>query len=98
MATPKSVSETPLHTRAVSPLQPVGRSTYLRGFGNLLRNELHGWWGTRAWWVHLVVWLGLINGVIALIGWAAAQDTAGAAPPMGELASMLFVQLSLIGT
>ena len=98
MTTPRTLSETRIHTRATSPLQPARKRRYLRGFGNLLRNELRGWWGTRAWGAQLLVWLGVINGSIALIGWAATQDTEGAAPPISALSTMLFFQLSLMGT
>jgi ABC-2 type transport system permease protein len=96
MATPSALSQ--LRTNTASQLHPARRSIYLRGFGNLLRNELRRWWGTHAWWMHLLVWLFIINGFIALIGWAATQDTEGAAPPVDQLTGPLLFQLSLIGT
>jgi ABC-2 type transport system permease protein len=44
-------------------LQPVAARGWLRGFGNLLRKELGEWWGTRRWWVQLIIWLALLNGI-----------------------------------
>ena len=93
MATmPRTISATTQSLRAVH------ESGWRRGLANLLRNELNQWWGTRAWWVHLLLWLGVINGFIAFIGWAAAQDPQEAAPPISALSTMLFFQLSLMGT
>jgi ABC-2 type transport system permease protein len=37
------------------------------GFGNLLRKELGQWWGTRQWWIQLLAWVVILNGVAALI-------------------------------
>ncbi|HYG57610.1 MAG TPA: ABC transporter permease subunit [Symbiobacteriaceae bacterium] len=34
----------------------------MTGFGTLLRKELGFWWSTRRWWVHTLLWLGLMNG------------------------------------
>ncbi len=37
------------------------------GFANLLRKELRDWWGTRRWLVQSIIWLAIINGIIAII-------------------------------
>jgi ABC-2 type transport system permease protein len=48
-------------------LKPAHNEGWLGGFGNLLRKELGQWWGTRAWWVQIIIWLLLLNGVSLLV-------------------------------
>ncbi|NSW52677.1 MAG: ABC transporter permease subunit [Anaerolineae bacterium] len=36
--------------------QTVTESAFLRGFQNLVRKEMGGWWKTRKGWVNLVLW------------------------------------------
>ena len=50
-------------------LQPVVEHGWSSGFTNLLRKENSLWWGTRKWWIQILVWLFISNGVIALILW-----------------------------
>ena len=45
------------------------------GFGNLLRKELDSWWRTRRWLVHLVLWLGVISGLILLVSLESRHET-----------------------
>jgi ABC-2 type transport system permease protein len=71
-----------LHRRA-------GRGA-LRGFANLLANENHGWWRTRAWLIQLGVWLGIINGLIALVTYGESQDTGGTIPLLETLIQVFF--------
>ncbi|NKQ37819.1 MAG: ABC transporter permease subunit [Chloroflexi bacterium] len=44
-----------------------------RGFGNLLRKELGGFWRTRSWMIHLLLYLLLVNGLIAFDAWDTKQ-------------------------
>jgi ABC-2 type transport system permease protein len=65
---------------AVNPiLQPVAEAGWRSGFANLLRKELRDWWGTRKWWMQSLIWLVLLNGMLALAFWspAAAAEAAG---------------------
>ena len=55
------------------PLQMVEADGWLGGFGNLLRKELGQWWGTKMWWVQLVIWLAIVNGISAIVMFEAAQ-------------------------
>lgn len=48
-------------------LQPVTARGWRRGFANLLRKELGQWWGTRRWWIQLLTWLVLLNGITTLM-------------------------------
>lgn len=46
----------------------------LLGFGNLLANENRRWWRSRRWLIHLAVWVGIVNGFLAFLGWAVGQE------------------------
>jgi len=48
-------------------LQPVTAQGWRRGFANLLHKELGQWWSTRRWWVQLLIWLVLLNGITTLM-------------------------------
>ena len=39
----------------------------LGGFGNMLRKELGQWWGTRTWWIQLIIWVLILNGVSTIV-------------------------------
>ncbi len=36
------------------------------GLSNLFSKELRDWWGTRTWLVHAILWLLIVNGLVAL--------------------------------
>jgi ABC-2 type transport system permease protein len=48
-------------------LLPVRENTWLGGFGNMLRKEMGQWWGTRAWWVQIIIWVLILNGITTII-------------------------------
>ncbi|MDX1613410.1 MAG: ABC transporter permease subunit [Candidatus Promineifilaceae bacterium] len=48
-------------------LQPRSGHSWHRGLGPLLRKENRRWWGGRRWLVHALVWLLVVNGLLALI-------------------------------
>jgi ABC-type transport system involved in multi-copper enzyme maturation permease subunit len=48
--------------------QAEQETSSLVGFQNILRNELSRWWSTRFWWVQILLWIGVLNGMLALIG------------------------------
>lgn len=52
-----------------TPLHVVAAGGWFGGFGNLLRKELGQWWGTRTWWVQILICMLLLNGIttIALV-------------------------------
>ena len=95
MATPSSLQHIPAHPSAASALLPVQQRSYLRGFGNLLRKETWQWWGTRTWWVHALIWLGIINAFITLIALAENGGPEFQGMPIHQLASAIFFQISL---
>jgi len=48
-------------------LLPVNERTWLGGFGNMLRKELGQWWGTRTWWIQILLWVLIINGITTIV-------------------------------
>lgn len=48
-------------------LIPVREQRWLGGFGNLFRKELGQWWGTRTWWVQILIWVLILNGITTII-------------------------------
>lgn len=65
-------------TASLRPTQPAGWRT---GFANFLGRELYGWWGTRAWLTQIVIWLGLLNGIVAMVLFAAPDETLSGLTP-----------------
>ncbi len=54
-------------------LQRIDRQGWRVGFGNLLRKENGAWWGTRSWLIQAVIWLAIINGLVAMVLWMVPQ-------------------------
>jgi ABC-2 type transport system permease protein len=48
-------------------LQTADGSRTWRGFGPLLGKENRAWWGTRRWLVQAVLWLVVVNGLLAMV-------------------------------
>ncbi len=73
-------------------LLPVQERGWRRGFANLLRKENGEWWHTRRWWMQSLLWLLIVNGILAVGLWVVpvvAPEEAGDA--MDNLG--IFVQL-----
>lgn len=64
----------------------TGTSKRWRGFSNLLRKELGGWWRTSTWIIHMAVYLLMVNGLTALDSW----DTKQAGGEVGEVFGSFF--------
>jgi len=54
---------------SISVLQPVKESGWRRGLANLLRKENGEWWSTRRWWMLSLLWLLIVNGILAIGIW-----------------------------
>jgi ABC-2 type transport system permease protein len=63
----KSVVNQDLILAARDGLIPVGEHAWLGGFGNMLRKELGQWWGTRTWWVQILIWVLILNGISTIV-------------------------------
>jgi ABC-2 type transport system permease protein len=57
-------------------LIPVVPTGWRGGLGNLVRKELGQWWGTRMWWIQLLVWIVILNGVTTVIMLDSGVDAA----------------------
>jgi ABC-2 type transport system permease protein len=55
---------------ANSELIIKGNTGWLGGFSNMFAKENRRWWRTRQWLVQTLVWLGFINGILALTLWS----------------------------
>ena len=77
---------------SVSVLQAVEESGWRRGFANLLRKENGEWWHTRRWWLQSLIWLLIVNGILAVGLWVVPViDPAEAGDTMENLG--IFIQL-----
>jgi ABC-2 type transport system permease protein len=50
-----------------STLIPVKDRGWYNGFGNIFRKENHQWWGTWHWLVQVLIWLSIVNGILAAV-------------------------------
>jgi len=77
---------------SVSALQPVKESGWRRGLANLLRKENGEWWHTRRWWLQTMLWLLIVNGILAIGLWVVPvvdpEDTSDTMDNLG-----IFVQI-----
>lgn len=55
---------TPLRDPALVPARSTVR---LGGFANLAGKELSQWWRTRLWWIQVLIWVVLLNGVTTIV-------------------------------
>jgi ABC-2 type transport system permease protein len=76
-------------------LQPAGGSGWRLGLGNLLDNENRRWWGTRRWLAQLVLWLVLINGLVAVVAAASAGEGLAPAEVYAEIADVFTGALAI---
>lgn len=63
-----------------SAFNVVQEQGWQRGLGNLMRAGFASWWKTSTWWVHALIWTGVINMVLFGIFQApdmARQDAVG---------------------
>jgi len=70
------------------------------GFANLWRKENGTWWRTRRWWMQSLIWLVLLNGLLATVLWAPWLQPAPAGraeDAAGETASLEPIPNALAG-
>mgnify|MGYP000918236450 CR=1 FL=1 len=72
-----------------SSLQAVPERGWLQGFGNLTRKENRRWWRTGQWLWQTLIWLALVNGMLALVIIVAPQaEAAEAQRRTGEVSAV----------
>lgn len=54
-------------------LRPRGATGWRAGAGNILHHESRLWWHTRRWWVQLLLWSGILVGMLQGFLWIASQ-------------------------
>ncbi len=79
-----------------SAFQLVEERGWRRGLGNLLRAGFHTWWKTNTWWVHALIWTGVINVMLAAILWGADELNASDGVGLFCLFSALFPTVAVI--
>src|SRR5690606_26127170 len=57
----------------------VDEQGWRRGFANILRYEHSKWWRTRRWWINILIWLVLVNGIV-LASLSATQEAVPGRP------------------
>ena len=88
-----------LRLAARQGLLPARGRGWLAGFGNMLGKELGEWFHTRRWLWQLLIWLIIINGLIAFMLWVAPMIAPeGATPPKVTGLLYFFSTVSLTGT
>jgi ABC-2 type transport system permease protein len=72
--------------------QVVGNLGWWQGFANLFRKENRLWWRTSRWWVQILIWLAIANGILFLVIGVApkmeksyGQDTTAQTTPQSDL-------------
>ncbi len=56
-------------------LQPVQEHGWRMGFANLFRKENSESWHTRRWWRQAIIWLAIVNGILAGVLWSSPTVT-----------------------
>ena len=56
-----------------SQLQLVNEKGWRRGLGNLLRGEYSSWFKSSRWWKHILIWVAIVNGMMGIMVYAAAD-------------------------
>jgi ABC-2 type transport system permease protein len=83
---------------AHSALLPVHETGWRSGFANLLRKESGAWWRTRGWLIQTIIWVAILNGILAILLFAApgSEATAQGVADRPSEGAMVFLTLSLI--
>jgi ABC-2 type transport system permease protein len=66
-------------------------SGWSRGLDTMLRGELRHWFGTRTWWVQILIWAAMINFIFLMVALSTKRlaDAGEAGPGMGTLESLM---------
>jgi ABC-2 type transport system permease protein len=89
--------------------QVVGNNGQLQGFGNLLHKENRLWWRTSRWWVQMLIWFAISNGILFMVigvapkmenppGQTSNAQTGDSQPPLDILGLTVFLKIAGIAT
>jgi ABC-2 type transport system permease protein len=73
-----------------STLIPVKAEGWSSGLANLMQREMADWWKTRRWLTTGLMWLLILNGLLALVLSAPAEATASSQGTPLDMAASLF--------
>jgi ABC-2 type transport system permease protein len=70
-------------------------SGWSRGLDTMLRGELKHWFGTRRWWVQILIWAAAVNLIFMMVAFSTKRlvDAGEAAPGMGRLESLMIFNI-----
>jgi ABC-2 type transport system permease protein len=71
-------------------LQTTKNRGALRGFSNLLGKEYGSWWTTRRWFVHLLLWPLLLNGLVLVLSFSLSKEPHFTAFEIAQMVTTLF--------
>jgi ABC-2 type transport system permease protein len=66
-------------------LQLVNARGQWMGFASIFRKEHDGWWRTRTWLVHSIIWLVLVNGILLAVLNAPVEAADASQVPSGTM-------------
>lgn len=73
-----------------SPLHQTPDRGRLTGFTTLFRKEAGAWFSTRRWWVHALLWLGLMNGLMLPVYFTLQASSAAGPNLVAQLTQLFF--------
>jgi ABC-2 type transport system permease protein len=82
---------------ANASFQMVNEQGWRRGFANLLRRENNAWWRTRRWWISILIWMVLVNGIVFASLWGDTGDGAARTTPDQLVLNTMAVLPSVLG-
>ena len=85
-------------TTATNTLVPIAGRSWLRGFGNLFRNENNLRWGRYRWILSVLIWLVILNGFIFLVAYGEADSGKSTPSEIAEEGIAIFMTFGTIAT
>jgi ABC-2 type transport system permease protein len=78
-------------------LQPVRETGWRSGFANLLSKETGAWWRTRGWLIQTIIWVAILDGILAMLLFVAPSAEANGAEGIDHAEStIVFLTMGLI--
>jgi ABC-2 type transport system permease protein len=79
---------------ANSNTELISNSSPRRTFLNFLAKENGSWWRTRMWWIQMLIWMAIINGMIAMVLASTAKQPEAVAPGSVPIQVLLYTLFS----